>query len=84
MLPAAGGCGSLLDVAVGWCDVTTEWYCPCCRFYETDSAIKIGMMEAFAKLAVDPDSLPDIIFASIGRTTWKVGVNRLLGQDGQG
>jgi hypothetical protein len=42
------------------------------RFYETDSAIKIGMMEAFAKLAVDPESLPDIIFASIGRTTWKV------------
>lgn len=41
------------------------------RFYETDSAIKIGMMEAFKKLAVDPDSLPDIIFASIGRTTWK-------------
>lgn len=30
------------------------------------------MMEAFKKLAVDPDSLPDIIFASIGRTTWKV------------
>lgn len=45
----------------------------CSRFYETDSAIKIGMMEAFKKLAVDPDSLPDIIFASIGRTTWKVG-----------
>lgn len=42
------------------------------RFYETDSSIKIGMMEAFKKLAVDPESLPDIIFASIGRTTWKV------------
>lgn len=49
--------------------------CLCCvshRFYETDSSIKIGMMEAFKKLAVDPESLPDIIFASIGRTTWKV------------
>lgn len=44
-----------------------------CRFYETDSTIKIGMMEAFKKLAVDPESLPDIIIASIGRTTWKVG-----------
>lgn len=43
------------------------------RFYETDSSIKIGLMDAFAKLAVHPDSLPDIIFASIGRTVWKVG-----------
>lgn len=48
--------------------------CTCvCRFYETDSSIKIGLMDAFAKLAVHPDSLPDIIFASIGRTVWKVG-----------
>jgi hypothetical protein len=30
------------------------------------------MMEAFKKLAVGPDELPDIIFASIGRTIWKV------------
>jgi len=54
----------------------------CSRFYETDSAIKIGMMEAFKKLAVDPDSLPDIIFASIGRTTWKVcGPDYCTGRD---
>jgi hypothetical protein len=29
------------------------------------------MMEAFKKLAVGPDTLPDIIFASVGRTIWK-------------
>lgn len=29
------------------------------------------MMEAFRKLAVPADALPDIIFASIGRTIWK-------------
>jgi hypothetical protein len=46
--------------------------CCLCRFYETDSSIKIGLMEAFQKLAVNPDTLPDIIIASIGRTTWKV------------
>jgi hypothetical protein len=40
------------------------------RFY--DGTVKIGMMEAFKKLAVGPDALPDIIFASIGRTIWKV------------
>ncbi|WIA08978.1 hypothetical protein OEZ85_008392 [Tetradesmus obliquus] len=39
------------------------------RFY--DGTVKIGMMEAFKKLAVGPDALPDIIFASIGRTIWK-------------
>eukprot|EP00879_Flechtneria_rotunda_P021053 GHRR01022179.1.p1 GENE.GHRR01022179.1~~GHRR01022179.1.p1 ORF type:complete len:148 (+),score=48.49 GHRR01022179.1:803-1246(+) len=39
------------------------------RFY--DGATKIGIMEAFRKLAVGPDALPDIIFASIGRTIWK-------------
>jgi hypothetical protein len=40
--------------------------------------VKIGMMEAFKKLAVGPDALPDIIFASIGRTIWKVrGQQRL-------
>lgn len=56
------------------CDVLLcVLFCVSCRFYETDSAIKIGMMEAFKKLAVDPESLPDIIIASIGRTTWKVG-----------
>lgn len=37
-----------------------------------DGTVKIGMMEAFKKLAVGPDALPDIIFASIGRTIWKV------------
>jgi hypothetical protein len=36
-----------------------------------DGAAKIGMMEAFKKLAVGPDELPDIIFASVGRTIWK-------------
>lgn len=39
------------------------------NFY--DGAAKIGMMEAFKKLAVGPDELPDIIFASVGRTIWK-------------
>jgi hypothetical protein len=43
------------------------------RFY--DGAAKIGMMEAFKKLAVGPDALPDVIFASIGRTIWKVGIS---------
>lgn len=43
---------------------------PClCSFY--DGAAKLGMMEAFKKLAVGPDALPDIIFASVGRTIWK-------------
>ncbi|KAF8072870.1 HSD17B12 [Scenedesmus sp. PABB004] len=41
------------------------------RFYDGQGAIKIGMMEAFKKLAVGPDELPDVIFASIGRTIWK-------------
>lgn len=44
------------------------------RFYDGQGAIKIGMMEAFKKLAVGPDALPDIIFASIGRTIWKVSL----------
>jgi hypothetical protein len=38
--------------------------------------VKIGMMEAFKKLAVGPDALPDIIFASIGRTIWKVNTTQ--------
>jgi hypothetical protein len=42
---------------------------PTPRFY--DGPVKIGMMEAFRKLAVAPEDLPDIIFASIGRTIWK-------------
>jgi hypothetical protein len=42
---------------------------PRIRFY--DASAKIGMMEAFKKLAVGPDELPDIIFASVGRTIWK-------------
>lgn len=57
------------------CALCTLWCCVSRRFYETDSAIKIGMMEAFKKLAVDPESLPDIIFASIGRTILKVCVS---------
>jgi hypothetical protein len=51
-----------------------------CRFYETDSAITVGMMEAFKKLAVGPDTLPDVIFASIGRTIWKVGAGAAAGR----
>ena len=40
------------------------------RFYDT--AIPISMMTFFQKMAVQADVLPDIIFASIGRTIWKV------------
>lgn len=42
------------------------------RFYDgaTGSAA-IPMLDAFKKLAVGPDALPDAIFASVGRCLWK-------------
>jgi len=39
------------------------------RFY--DKAHKLDALEFFKKLAVEPDELPDHIFASIGRLTWR-------------
>lgn len=48
-----------------------------CRFYDT--AIPISMMQFFQKMAVAPEDLPDIIFASIGRTIWKVGSSKSVG-----
>lgn len=44
----------------------------CClcerRFY--DKAHKLDILEFFKGQAVDPDSLPDAVFAAIGRTVW--------------
>ena len=39
------------------------------RFY--DKAHKLDALEFFRKMAVDPDELPDAIFASIGRLVWR-------------
>jgi short-subunit dehydrogenase len=39
------------------------------RFY--DKAHKLDALEFFKKLAVDPDDLPDTVFASIGRLAWR-------------
>ncbi|KAL6769693.1 hypothetical protein ACKKBG_A32010 [Auxenochlorella protothecoides x Auxenochlorella symbiontica] len=39
------------------------------RFY--DKAHKLDAMEFFKKMAVDPEDLPDTIFASIGRLVWR-------------
>lgn len=39
------------------------------RFY--DKAHKLDALEFFRKLAVDPEELPDKVFASIGRLTWR-------------
>lgn len=38
-------------------------------FYQ--GAAKLDAFEFFKKFAVGPDELPDIIFASVGRTLWK-------------
>lgn len=39
------------------------------RFY--DKAHKLDALEFFRKMAVDPEDLPDTIFASIGRLIWR-------------
>ncbi|GAB4820016.1 hypothetical protein N2152v2_007062 [Parachlorella kessleri] len=39
------------------------------RFY--DKAHKLDAMEFFKKMAVDPEDLPDTVFASIGRLVWR-------------
>ncbi len=39
------------------------------RFY--DKAHKIDALDFFKQFAVSPDALPDTVFASIGRTTWR-------------
>ncbi|KAK9814819.1 hypothetical protein WJX72_011995 [[Myrmecia] bisecta] len=39
------------------------------RFYE--KAHKLDVLEFFRSQAVSPDSLPDAVFASIGRTVWR-------------
>lgn len=39
------------------------------RFY--DNAHRIDAMEFFKKMAVDPEDLPDTVFASIGRVVWR-------------
>uniref|UniRef100_A0A7S0YGV5 Uncharacterized protein n=1 Tax=Polytomella parva TaxID=51329 RepID=A0A7S0YGV5_9CHLO len=39
------------------------------RFY--DKAHKLEALEFFKKFAVDPETLPDTVFASIGRTVWR-------------
>lgn len=42
------------------------------RFYDAASgSAAIPMLDAFKKLAVGPDALPDVIFASVGRCLWK-------------
>lgn len=42
------------------------------RFYDAATgAAAIPMLDAFKKLAVGPDALPDVIFASVGRCLWK-------------
>jgi short-subunit dehydrogenase len=39
------------------------------RFY--DKTHKLDILDFFKKLAVDPDELPDTVFASIGRVVWR-------------
>lgn len=39
------------------------------RFY--DKAHKLDMLDMFKKFAVNPDELPDVVFAAIGRTVWQ-------------
>ena len=34
-------------------------------------AHKLDMLDFFKSFAVSPDDLPDIVFASIGRTVWR-------------
>lgn len=41
------------------------------RFYDAASGAAIPMLDAFKRLAVGPDALPDVIFASVGRCLWK-------------
>ena len=41
-----------------------------CRFY--DKAHKMDVLDFFKSQAVDADSLPDAVFAAIGRTVWHV------------
>lgn len=38
------------------------------RFY--DKTHKLDMLDFFKRLAVDPDDLPDAIFAAVGRSVW--------------
>lgn len=38
------------------------------RFYENQK--KIDMLEFFKRFAIKPDALPDLVFASIGRSVW--------------
>ena len=44
---------------------------PACadRFY--DKAHKLDALDFFKRFAVNPDELPDTVFASIGRTVWR-------------
>ena len=39
------------------------------RFY--DKAHALGALNFFQRLAVDPEELPDVVFASIGRLVWR-------------
>ncbi len=41
----------------------------CFRFY--DKAHKLDALDFFKRFAVQPDQLPDTVFASIGRTVWR-------------
>jgi len=42
------------------------------RFYDAATGgAAIPMLDAFKKLAVAPEALPDVIFASVGRCLWK-------------
>jgi hypothetical protein len=34
-------------------------------------AHKLDMLDMFKKFAVNPDELPDVVFAAIGRTVWQ-------------
>ena len=48
-----------------------------CRFYE--GAHKIGTLEKFKSLGVSPETLPAVIFASVGRTVWRdIGATAIL------
>lgn len=40
-----------------------------CRFY--DKSHSLSVLDFFKARAVDPETLPDVIFGSLGRTIWR-------------
>lgn len=48
------------------CDAS---FCTMCRFY--DKSHSLSVLDFFKSRAVDPETLPDVIFGSLGRTIWR-------------